>query len=59
MFIEVKEEGGEVGGFPAYVRDGPSDNLINKHPQFTGRTPDMAPNRVLAMVREICLGFPD
>ena len=26
-------------------------------PQFTGRTPERAPNRVLAMVREIRLGF--
>ena len=27
------------------------------NPQFTGRTPDMAPDRVLATVKEILLGF--
>ena len=28
-------------------------------PQFTGRTPEMAPNKVLAIVKEILLGFSE
>jgi hypothetical protein len=30
--LEVKNEGGEVGGFPAYVGDGPSDDFVNQQP---------------------------
>ena len=48
---------GEVGGFPAYVRDGPCNNLVNKHSPFTIRTPDITLNMVLAMVKVILLGF--
>ena len=31
-FVEVKEKGGEVGGFPAYVGAGPSDHFVDQQP---------------------------
>ena len=32
MPIEVKKEGEEVRGFPTYVGDCPSDDLVNQQP---------------------------
>ena len=57
MFVHVKDEGGEVKGFRPDVGEGPSHDLVDEQPQFTGRTLERAPNRVLAIVREILLGF--
>ena len=58
MLIQVENVKGELGGLPSYVGNGLFDVFVNYFPQFTGRTPNMALYRVLAMVRLILLGFP-
>ena len=55
MLVEVQSEGREEREFPAYVGEDSLYYFVNYQPQFTGRTPDIAPNRVLAMVKDICL----
>ena len=57
MLVEVENVQGDVGGFPSYVKNGFLTYSWISFPQFTGRTPDMAPNRELAMVRLILLGY--
>ena len=57
VLVEMEDVGGEVGWIPPmWGRDFSTYSWIN-FPQLTGRTPDIAPNRVLAMVMLSLLGI--
>ena len=57
VLVEVEDERGEEGGSLSDVGEGPCHYFMNYYTPIYRLDPDIAPNRVLAMVKLIRLGI--